>query len=322
LKQLAKELEIPVLALSQLSRQPERRGSDHRPQLADLRESGCLAGDTLVTMADSGARVPIGELAGRQGFAVWALDALTMKLQRSVVSRAFATGRKSIFRLTTSRGRTLRATANHRFLSEDGWKRLDEMTPGQHLAVPRRLPETGSQTRSGSGLALLGHLIADEMAMQEAALSHRAFPARSGADHGGRTPFKQSLSRERALRLAAAVEGAMLRVLAESDVSWDRLAAIEVEGAAEVFDLTVPGAHNFVAQDVIVHNSIEQDADLVAFVYRDELYNPSEENKGLAELIIAKHRNGETGTIELVFLGDTTSFRNLDRHGAAPTAPF
>jgi replicative DNA helicase len=74
--------------------------------------------------------------------------------------------------------------------------------------------------------------------------------------------------------------------------------------------------------DLRESGSIEQDADLVAFIYRDEIYNPSEENRGLAELIIAKHRNGETGTIELVFLGDTTSFRNLDRHGAAPSAPF
>jgi replicative DNA helicase len=51
------------------------------------------------------------------------------------------------------------------------------------------------------------------------------------------------------------------------------------------------------------------------------VYNPGEDNKGLAELIIAKHRNGETGIVELVFLGDTTSFRNLDRHGP-PATPF
>jgi replicative DNA helicase len=77
--------------------------------------------------------------------------------------------------------------------------------------------------------------------------------------------------------------------------------------------------------DLRESGSIEQDADMVAFIYRDEVYNPTEENKGLAELIIAKHRNGETGTVEMVFLGDTTSFRNLDRHGGAPlpsAAPF
>lgn len=75
--------------------------------------------------------------------------------------------------------------------------------------------------------------------------------------------------------------------------------------------------------DLRESGSLEQDADMVAFIYRDEVYNPNkEENKGLAELIIAKHRNGETGTVELVFLGETTSFRNLDRHGMEPGAPF
>jgi replicative DNA helicase len=75
--------------------------------------------------------------------------------------------------------------------------------------------------------------------------------------------------------------------------------------------------------DLRESGSHEQDADMVAFINRDELYNPTEENKGLAELIIAKHRNGETGTVELVFLGETTSFRNLDRHGLGDaSAPF
>jgi len=74
--------------------------------------------------------------------------------------------------------------------------------------------------------------------------------------------------------------------------------------------------------DLRESGSIEQDADLVAFVYRDEMYNPDDEEvRNLAELIIAKHRNGETGTVQLVFLGETTSFRNLDRHGYDSAAP-
>ncbi len=66
--------------------------------------------------------------------------------------------------------------------------------------------------------------------------------------------------------------------------------------------------------DLRESGAIEQDADLVAFVYRDEIYHPDTEDKGVAELILAKHRNGETGTIRLVFLGDVTSFKNMARH--------
>jgi replicative DNA helicase len=73
--------------------------------------------------------------------------------------------------------------------------------------------------------------------------------------------------------------------------------------------------------DLRESGSIEQDADLVGFIYRDEIYNPDDETKrGLAELIIAKHRNGETGTVNLVFLGDMTSFKNLDQRASAPGA--
>lgn len=74
--------------------------------------------------------------------------------------------------------------------------------------------------------------------------------------------------------------------------------------------------------DLRESGSIEQDADLVAFIYRDEIYHPEDEDvKGLAEVILAKHRNGETGTLELAFLGESTSFRNLARHGFDSESP-
>jgi replicative DNA helicase len=75
--------------------------------------------------------------------------------------------------------------------------------------------------------------------------------------------------------------------------------------------------------DLRESGSIEQDADLVVFIYRDEVYNSDveSEERGIAELIIAKHRNGETGTVKTIFLGDTTSFRNRARHDSSPP-PF
>jgi replicative DNA helicase len=62
--------------------------------------------------------------------------------------------------------------------------------------------------------------------------------------------------------------------------------------------------------DLRESGSIEQDADLVAFIYRDEYYKPSEENQGIAELLISKQRNGPTGSVKLAFLKEFTRFES------------
>ncbi|MDQ3178908.1 MAG: DnaB-like helicase C-terminal domain-containing protein, partial [Acidobacteriota bacterium] len=62
--------------------------------------------------------------------------------------------------------------------------------------------------------------------------------------------------------------------------------------------------------DLRESGSIEQDADVVAFIYREEYYKPSEENAGLSEILISKQRNGPTGTIKLAFLKEFTRFEN------------
>ena len=112
-------------------------------------------------------------------------------------------------------------------------------------------------------------------------------------------------------RLASAIgNDECLTALATSDVYWDSIISIEPDGEEEVFDLTVPGLSNFVANDIIVHNSIEQDADIVMFIYRDDVYDADSERKNVAELIIAKHRNGPTGTVELYFQRNLTQFKN------------
>ncbi|HEY8802503.1 MAG TPA: DnaB-like helicase C-terminal domain-containing protein, partial [Candidatus Dormibacteraeota bacterium] len=99
--------------------------------------------------------------------------------------------------------------------------------------------------------------------------------------------------------------------------SWDRVRRIEPDGVDEVFDLTVEDLHNFVAGNVIVHNSIEQDSDVVMFLFRPEYYK-SDERPGIAELIVAKHRNGPTGMIELKFRRDHTRFYNLETRRPEP----
>ncbi|MCB0035370.1 MAG: hypothetical protein KDE51_15165, partial [Anaerolineales bacterium] len=503
---------------------------EKRPQLSDLRDSGCLTGGTLVPLADTGQRVPMRELCGRKDFYIWALNEDTLKLEKARVSNAFSTGTKPIYRLTTRLGRTIRATGNHRFRSFDGWKRLDEFAEGDRLALPRYLPAKQEQTLTNEQLALIGHLIGDgctlprhaiqyttrekdlahivsdlamdvfgheiepnikqerqwfqvylsstrhhthgvrnavsewfdEMgifglrshekfvpeliftqpvnaiavflrhlwstdgcirmrktgsrqypavyyatssnrlaydvqslllcvginarvkvvsqgakgrdqhhvivsgyddletfvtvigtvgaykleslreierylsekvgntnrdvipatiwreyvvpAMQVEGMTGRQMQATINQPYCGTSLYKQNVSRTRAAVVAEAVNSLELTKLAESDIYWDEIVSIEPDGEEEVFDLTVPIHHNFVANDIVVHNSIEQDADIVMFIYRDEYYNPDTTDRpGIAEINVAKHRNGPTASIDLYWNGELASFSNLQR---------
>jgi len=65
-----------------------------------------------------------------------------------------------------------------------------------------------------------------------------------------------------------------------------------------------------VPSDLRESGAIEQDADIIIFLYRDEFYNKDTKDKGIAEIIIAKHRHGPTDTIKLTFIKENTRFEN------------
>ena len=266
LKVLARDLNVPVIAIAQLSRAVEQR-HDKRPLLSDLRD--CLPGDAQVTDADTGLRLRMDEIA-QEGLRpnVWSLGP-DMKLHKRPVVDAWETGEKAVYELRTRQGRVLRATGGHRLLGDSGWSRLEDLEVGDSVAVPREI----SRPTLASSVSVEGVAVAERLDLE------------------------------------------WLKQLADSDLCRDEVAGVRECGREVTYDLTVGDLHNFCVDGFLTHNSgaIEQDADMVMFLYRDEYYNPDSEDKGIAEVIIGKHRNGPTGKAQLAWLEQYTKFGSLAR---------
>src|SRR5881296_1934355 len=127
LKSLARELNVVVIGLSQLSRAAGDSGVE--PKLSTLRE--CVTGDTIVCLTD-GRRVPISELVGTTP------EVLSVENDRIVTARTekiWAVGRRPVFRVRLTSGRSIRATADHRLRAFAGWRHVRDLTTGDRLAI-------------------------------------------------------------------------------------------------------------------------------------------------------------------------------------------
>ncbi len=99
--------------------------------------------------------------------------------------------------------------------------------------------------------------------------------------------------------------------LATSDVFWDRIVEITSIGEQDVYDGTVSGTSNFVANGINLHNSLEQDADMVILLNRPDAFDRDDPRGGEADFILAKHRNGPTKTVTVAHQLHLSRFTNM-----------
>lgn len=305
IKSLAKELNLPVIGISQLSRVVEATGS-RLPQLSHLRE--CVTADTVVWDADTGCRLTVGELARQESWPRLLSLNSTMRLVPVQPAAVMEKGENEVFEVRTSTGRRLKATANHPVLTPEGWKPVGELCQGSTIAAARSLPLFGARPAELTLVGIEGRKAALVEQCGAELLHRRAKP------QVDRLPLAALLARR--LRAPGIYQ------MATGDVLWDRVASITPLGKAPVYDLVMPGTHNFIADGLVVHNSgeLEQVADLVLFIYREEYYDEAKARadgkQHVAEIRVAKHRNGPVGNVEMFFHKEHGRFRDLDRKHA------
>jgi replicative DNA helicase len=129
---------------------------------ADPHVSGCLTASTRILRAENGAEITCGELVetGERPL-VWSLDA-DLRMAARPLTNVFAVGRQEVFTFRLASARQLEATADQSFMTLTGWTPLSELTAGDRVGLPRRVPEPlHSQRRTYAEVVLLAHMIGD-----------------------------------------------------------------------------------------------------------------------------------------------------------------
>jgi replicative DNA helicase len=144
-------------------------------------------------------------------------------------------------------------------------------------------------------------------------MTHREFASAMGTKFCGSTMWKHAPSRSRLHRAASVLKDLELHDLATNDVFWDEIVEITSIGEHDVYDGTVPGTSNFVAQGISVHNSLEQDADMVMLLHRPDAIDRDDPRGGEADIILGKHRNGPTANITVAHQLHFSRFTNMAR---------